>query len=288
MGYLFALMATLLWSGNAVAARFLAGSVPAVGVSFWRWAIAVLICFPATYPAFKRNIPAVKEHWKYLVLLSFLGVCLFTLLLYTAAHTTTAFNIAVLSTITPVIILVFSFIFAHERLSRAGLAGFALAALGIICLVTNGHPVRILHMQVAIGDGIMIFASAVFASYTVLVRRKPPEITVNTLIFCTFHLGFLMLVPVYAVQEIYFTGVTFGRPQVLGFIYIGVFASFVSYMFWNRAVVTIGAARSAAVYYSLPVFTGVFGWLILGEALSAAKVLSMLMVGFGVYLTGKK
>jgi len=287
VGYFFALMATLLWSGNAVVARFLAESVPAVSVSFWRWAVALIICFPATYPAFRRNIPAVKEHWKYLTLLAFLGVALFNSLLYTAAHTTTAFNIAVISTITPVVILIFA-IFAGEKLKWVNITGFAVAVIGILFLVTDGAPHMIMHMQVARGDVIMLFASCVFASYTVLVRKKPVEITINTMVFTTFHIGFLMLLPVYLVQEFFIAPTPFGLPQIAGFLYIGIFASFVSFMCWNRAVTMIGAARSGAVYYSIPVFAGILAYFTLGEPLTLIDFMSMCIVGFGVYLTGKK
>ncbi|PLX70788.1 MAG: EamA/RhaT family transporter [Denitrovibrio sp.] len=288
MGYFFALMATLFWAGNAVAARFLAESVPPLGVSFWRWAVALIICIPATYPAFRRNIPAVKEHWKYLLLLAFLGVALFNTLLYTAAHTTTAFNLSVISTVTPVIIFVFSFIFTGESLSRTGFVGFVLASLGILFLITDGRPANILAMKTASGDLIMLLAACVFAAYTVLVRKKPPEITINTMVFATFVMGFFMLLPPYIIQEIFFVQVKFGMPQILGFIYVGVFASFASFMFWNRAVVMIGASRSAAVYYSIPVFSGTLGFILLGESLTYTDITSMFMVGFGVYLTGKQ
>ena len=288
MGYFFALMATLFWSGNAIAARFLAETVPPVGISFWRWFVALLICVPATYPAFRRNIPAVKQYWRYLLLLAFLGVALFNTILYTAAVTTTAFNIAVLSTITPVIILIFSVMFAGEKLTLTGFCGFLLAGTGILFLITDGAPHKIFDMELVTGDFLMLGASGIFASYTVLVRKKPPEITINTMVFTTFVAGFFMLLPLYVVQELFFTPVVFELPQIMGFIYIGVFASFASFMFWNRAVVMIGAARSGAVYYSLPAFTGVLAFVMLEEALSLTDGLSMVMVAFGVYLTGRK
>ncbi|XOB65869.1 DMT family transporter [Deferribacteres bacterium DY0037] len=287
MGYFFALMATLFWSGNAVAARFLAETVPPISISFWRWAVALLICFPATYPAFRRNIPAVKEHWKYLTLLAFLGVALFNNLLYTAAQTTTAFNISVISTITPVVILIFS-LFAGERLSRVNMAGFIIAVVGIAFLITDGNPLRIFQLRLVKGDIIMLGASAIFAGYTVLIRKKPVEITINTMVFFTFHAGFLMLLPFYLFSEFFIAPTPFGGKQVLGFVYIGIFASFVSFMCWTRAVTMIGAARSGAVYYSIPVFAGLLGYLILGEEIGLSDMLSMCLVGFGVYLTGKK
>jgi len=287
MGYLYALLATLIWSGNAVAARFLAESEPALSIAFWRWAVALLVCIPATYPAFCREREHVRKHWRYLLLLAFLGVTVFNTLLYTAAQTTTAFNIAVISTVTPVVILIFAII-SGERLSKVNLAGFCVAMFGILLLITDGSPLRILSMNVAMGDFIMLGAAGIFATYTVLVRKKPLEISINTLVFVTFVLGFLMLLSFYLVQEFFFTPTYFGTKQVLSFLYIGAFASFASYMFWNRAVTMIGAARTGAVYYSLPVFTGVVAYFILGELLTIMDAVSMLLVGLGVYLTGKK
>lgn len=287
LGYIYALLATVLWSGNAVAARFLAESTPAIGVSFWRWAVALIICFPATYPAFRRNIPAVKKHWKYLTVLALLGVAMFNTMLYWAAHTTTAFNIAVISTTLPIFILVIT-LFMGERLSRVNFLGFIIANAGIVSLVTDASPEKLLQMQVAEGDFIMLAAAAVFAIYTILVRRKPAEISINTMVFCTFHVGTLMLLPLYIVQEMYFTPVVFGFEQVTSFIYIGVFASFVAFMSWNRAVVMIGAAKSGAVYYSIPVFSGLLAFILLGEAITVIDIISMCIVAFGVYLVSKK
>lgn len=192
MGYLYALLATILWSGNAVAARFLAETVSPVGVSFWRWFVALIICVPWTYSAFRKDLPVIRQHWRYLTLLALLGITIFNTLLYSAAHTTTAFNIAVISTaIPPVIILIFSFVFNREKLSRLGIFGFMLATFGILSLVTDGHPARILALEVALGDFIMLIAACIFAAYTVLVRKKPSDISVNALIF------FLLLLQVF-------------------------------------------------------------------------------------------
>lgn len=287
MGYIFALLATLIWSGNAVAARFLAESVPAISVSFWRWAVALIVCIPATYPAFRREKKHAVKHWKYLTLLAFLGVAVFNTLLYNAAHTTTAFNITVIATTTPVMILIFA-IFTGEKLKAINILGFGIAICGILLLITDGAPQKILQMNIVRGDIIMLIAASVFAAYTVLVRKKPLEISINTMIFTTFTMGFFMLLPFYLVEEFFIQHTYFGPKQVFSFIYIGAFASFASYMLWNRAVTMIGAARTGAVYYSLPVFTGVLAYFVLGEMLTGTDLFSMCLVGFGVYLTGKK
>ncbi len=99
-----------------------------------------------------------------------------------------------------------------------------------------------------------------------------------------------MLLPLYIISEIWFMPTHVGIKQVGVFIYIGVFASFVSFMCWNRAIGMIGgAAKTGAIYYSIPIFTGFLGYVLLGgEAITVIDAVSMAAVGFGVYLTGKK
>ena len=43
-GYLFALGATAIWSGNFIVARGLSNDIPPVSLAFFRWMTAVLVC----------------------------------------------------------------------------------------------------------------------------------------------------------------------------------------------------------------------------------------------------
>lgn len=46
LGYLFALGATAIWSGNFIIARDLNESIPPISLAFWRWTVAVIVLFP--------------------------------------------------------------------------------------------------------------------------------------------------------------------------------------------------------------------------------------------------
>ncbi len=45
-GYLFAIGATALWSGNFIIARGLNESIPPISLAFWRWVVAVVVFLP--------------------------------------------------------------------------------------------------------------------------------------------------------------------------------------------------------------------------------------------------
>ena len=59
-GYLFALLATVVWSGNFVVARGLAGALSPVELSFWRWSIAFLTILPFAGRSLLRSLPLVR------------------------------------------------------------------------------------------------------------------------------------------------------------------------------------------------------------------------------------
>ena len=75
--------------------------IPPTALAFWRWAVAFLVLLPLTWPYVKRDWKTALAGWKILGLLSLFGVTIFNTLLYTAMHTTTAINGALIQTTTP-------------------------------------------------------------------------------------------------------------------------------------------------------------------------------------------
>ena len=80
--YLLLTLAALFWSGNWIAGRALAGLVPPVALTFWRWAIALALIAPLVAPRLwaQRSLPARER--KAIVLLGLLGGGLHNVLQY--------------------------------------------------------------------------------------------------------------------------------------------------------------------------------------------------------------
>jgi drug/metabolite transporter (DMT)-like permease len=285
MGYFFALFTVFLWAGNIIIARMFAESIPPVGMSFWRWVVAFAVCFPFTYKDFLRDLPIVGRHWKYLTTLSLFGTVLFNTFLYLAGQTTTAFNMSVIATMAPVMMVMMSVFFMGERLGFKGWIGFCAAAFGVLSLISEWSVEKIANFQFLKGDLYMLAGVTVFASYSVLIRRKPEGMKMNSLIFYTFGSGVIMLAIPYLLETRYIAPVVFGKSQVLAILYVGVIASFVCYMMWNRAIMMIGAARVGLIYYLIPVFTGFMGYIMLGETVTVTDIVSMGLVASGIILS---
>lgn len=287
-GVLCALGATAIWSGNFIVARGLAETVPPATLAFLRWSVAFAGLLPlAALPAWRER-RAIREHIGYLLPTALLGVTLFNTILYLAARTTGALNLALISTTSPMFMLIMARVFLGEAITPARLAGLAAAAGGVVLLVTRGDVSRLAELDLAIGDLWMLLAAALFAAYSILVRRKPSRIGQAAFLLSTFGLGLACLIP-WTAWEVARHGLPAFTPGLLGAtLYIGLGASLVSFFLWNRAVATIGPSRAGVIYYSLPAFSGLEAFLILGEPVGWAHLISGALIMGGILLAMRR
>jgi drug/metabolite transporter (DMT)-like permease len=88
---------------------------------------------------------------------------------------------------------------------------------------------------------------------------------------------------------IFVTGVHLPHSEqaILGILYIGIFPSVGSFVFWNIAVSKIGASHAGIYLNLITVFTAILSTF-LGQSKTVIQVGGGLLVFLGVYLTSKK
>ncbi|KPC58983.1 DMT family transporter [Streptomyces chattanoogensis] len=281
-GLALALTATVVWSGNFVIARALHDTVPPVQTAFWRWIIALLAVAPLAAAPVRRQWPVIRRHLGFLALAALLGVTLFNTLIYQAGRSTSATNMAMIAAASPVLIALFAR--GGERLGGRRTAGMALALAGVVTLVGKGSPAAVLHLDFATGDLWMLAATAAFAGYSALLRRRPREIGGVPFLFMTFALGAAMLLPAYAVSLAVEGGFAPTTGTVAPLLYIGVFSSAVAYFTWNKAIALVGAARAGIVYYLQPVCVALLSSAVLDEPVGVMQTVCMALIVAGVAL----
>lgn len=288
MGYFLAVVATVIWAGNFIVARALNQDILPVGLAFWRWAIAVLTLAPFALRSTVEDWKLVQKHLPYLTISALLGVTAFNTLIYIAGHTTQALNMALIATSSPIFIVLMSRLFYGEAISLRRAAGMMVVVSGVLMLIARGSLERLLSISFAIGDLYMLLAAIVFAGYTMLVKRKPPNLRMTTFTLCTFSLGLLFLWPFYALESWIYHPVVFNFPIALALLYVGVLSSVVAFLAWNQAIALIGPSRTALIYYLIPVFSGIAAWLFLDEAISWVHIFSTFAIVCGIIITNRK
>jgi len=283
-GYIFAIGATAIWSANFIIARGLSDSIPPIALAFWRWVVAVLVFLPFALKKLISEWKVVKKHFLYLSFTALLGITTFNTLIYFAGHTTTAINLSLISITFPIFIIIFSRFLFRELFTLNKGIGIILVAIGVISLITRGNFTRLFSLTFAIGDLWMLIASIVFAVYSILLRRKPKELSIWVLQLSTFILGLIFLFPFFIWSSLITAPVMFETRTVFAILYVGIFASLSAFLLWNKAVATIGPSKAGMVYYTLPFFSGILAWTFLGEKISIVHLYSMLLIVPGILL----
>ena len=285
--YLLLPVAPLCWAGNIVLARGVYEIMPPVAFAFWRWAVAFLMLLPFAWRQTRRDWPAAVRHWKILCLLAFLGISCFNTLLYTAVHTTTAINGALIQTTMPAVIILITLIFFKERVTLLQVIGVVLCVAGAGVVVVRGQWNLLTHMSLVRGDILMSIAVVIYALYSALLRKRPAMHPVSFLVY-TFGVCALGLLPLYLVEIGQGRTFTPGWETLASIIYVALFPSIVAYFCWNRGVELIGANRAGLFINLIPVFASLMAIVWLGESLERFHMVGMLLILTGMVMFNRR
>lgn len=286
VGFSAAILAVVLWSGNFIVARGLAKSIPPVQLSLLRWCTASILLLPFAYTKTKQQWNLIIQHRRYLLGTAFIGISLFNTLLYFGGHYTQAINLAIIGTsASPVFSTFLAAIFLKEKIGIARIAGMLLCLWGVLFLMTKGNWQHLQLLKFSTGD-IWVFLSALlFAVYTIMVKKKPAPLDATVFLFIIITAGTLLLIPLLWIQPFFLQQKMIWTPNTIWIIlYLGLGASVLAYLSWNKAIPLLGAARTALLGNLIPVLSTVEAVIFLGEAFSNIHLISSIIIIAGIII----
>ncbi|MDL0441899.1 DMT family transporter [Stutzerimonas frequens] len=263
------LIAVLCWSGNALVGRAFHDSIPPLSLSFWRWVLATSLLLPFVAKGIWTHRATLRAAGWRLPVLAAMGIASYNSLLYTAAQSTEAINLTLVNTCLPLATFIGAGFLLGEWPLRRAWFGMAVAAGGLLYLISRGSWQTFASLSFQRGDLIMLLAVLAWALYTLLLRRWARHLLVPPLVLLgvLMLLGLPLILPFYLLELGRVGGFALTPSNLAAIGYTAVFASLVAYVGWNHGVRIVGAGRAAMVMYLMPVFTALLGWLLLGEAL---------------------
>lgn len=214
------------------------------------------------------------------------GICLYYLLENISLTYTLASNVGVIIVTAPFFtaLLAHAFHMKGEKLTGRFFIGFVIAMTGI-CLISFGGSGYQMHL---FGDLLALLASFVWSLYCVISKKVfsygDPLIPSTRRIF--FYGVIFMVVPVTAtgfhppMQQLFST-----PKYCLNLLFLGVVACAVCFVLWNAAEKAIGAIRASVYIYLTPVVTVLTSVWILGEKITFAAFIGILLTMAGLVLS---
>jgi drug/metabolite transporter (DMT)-like permease len=280
--YLLLTLSALIWSGNFVISRAMNNVIPPAGFVFWRWLLAAAILAPIALPKLRREWPIIRANLRLICLCGFFGVTLFNFLVYTAMHTTTAINAALVNSAIPVFIIMFARIFYGQRVSLRQHMGIALSLAGVATIILQGDLIRIRTLTFNRGDLLVLLAAVSWALYSIALRRYPQGLNPFSFVFCIAICGLIFLVPFYALEIASGKLMVLNTATVLSIGYVGIFASVVAFICWNSGLRRVGAHLGGQFVHLMPAFATILAVIFLGERLHSFHIVGITLVFAGI------
>ncbi|SEA81508.1 DMT family transporter [Paenibacillus sp. 276b] len=284
-GHLLALLTILIWGTTFISTKVLLIDFTPVEILFFRFVIGYGVLF-LIYPRLMR-ITSLREEMLFIGA-GLCGVTLYFLIENIALVYTLASNVGVIVSIAPFFTAVLAHFFLDgERLQKRFIVGFAIALSGIILIGFNGSFILQLN---PLGDLLAFVAPAVWAIYSVLMRKigELPYHTIGATRKVFFY-GLLFMLPALFLFEFHFDLGRFANMTNLSnLLFLGLGASALCFVTWNRAVSLLGAVKTSVYIYLVPVITVVASALILHERITWITLLGALLTLLGSFISEKK
>ena len=283
------ILATLLWGGNFVIGRAVAGDIPPITLAFLRWSVAFIVFLPLAYTRTKREWHMIKSNWPAVITMTITGVACFNTLVYIGLHYTTSINASLMNSSTPIIIYILSFVFLKERLSQFQIAGTALSLTGVLFIISGGSLQSLLSFSFNKGDLIVLVAVFCWGVYSLLVKKYAGQLPGYSTFLVTIALGALMLLP-FTIYELLSTSVAivWSPSTICAILYVGIVASIIAFLSWNTGVVALGANKASIYLNFIPLFSAIFAVIFLDEELLLSQIIGGIAVVCGVIISNRK
>jgi drug/metabolite transporter (DMT)-like permease len=271
----------LLWSASFLWSKTLLGWLDPLAAAGARFMIAAVVLLLIALPK-GGAFAALRANWRGYLVLGLIGITALQLLLFFALDYTTAVNFAVIMALTPALTMVGAALFLGEPFDWRACVGMAIAVAGALLAVLGDSPAGLAGLTLDRGEPLALLAAGCLAFYTVASRRLLPSdispITNTALVIAT---GAIFLLPLSFAGE-----ATRGEPTVQGLAALAglsLGATVLGYLFWNRAVSTLGVGEPSLLYNFIPVLTMLMVSL-QGTPPHAEQVVGGLLVIAGVSL----
>jgi drug/metabolite transporter (DMT)-like permease len=261
------LLLATLWSLQYIFMRL---SVPTFGapiVADGRAIFSAIFLVPWMLFVLRQEI-GLRAHWRDYLWVAMVNNVLPFLCLAYAATGIPASYLAVMNGMVPLWSAVIAAPVLKERLSGSRIAGFLLGMAGV-ALIVNLGPIKMnAHTITAALAGVA--GTAFWGWAGVVIRQRTGRVpamslATGSIIFCA-----LILAPAWAQVP---SPSTWTPIAVGGLVALGLLVSGVAYLPFFTLVRDIGPTRTLTVGLAVPVLGIFWGWLLLGETITAPMLL---------------
>ena len=248
--------------------------------------VAATIFFTAILFIFKLNEKVERKHLGLFALAAMFEPFLYFIFEgYGLKNTSPIIGSAIIAMI-PLVTPIAASVFLKERLSVMNIIGLIVSFLGVMVMLMNKN----LEFVASTKGVIFLFCAVLVAvGYSISLAKLTKLYKPLTITWMQNIVGMIYFLPMTIIME-QFEPSSFGNvgDYIVPLVCLGVLCSAVAYSLWAFSFSKLGASRANVYSNLIPVFTGIFSFILGIEALSSNKILGIVMVVVGLIFSQLK
>lgn len=286
--YLLLILATCIWGGNFVAGKALVTHMPPMTLAAVRWSIAFVCLLPFFWKEAWAYRADFLRSWKMILFLSATGVAGFNTLTYIAVQYTGSINASLMNSATPIMVVILTWFMIKERIAWPAIPGILVSMAGVFWIIGRGSLTALIGLSFNKGDLWMLVAIFCWSLYSVGMKKMAGRFPASPMLLVQVGVSLFLLIPISAMELLTVPSEIAWSPSlVAGLLYIGVFASIIAFLSWNRAIELAGPQRCAGFLNLIPLFSAIFATAFTGESIRLYHLLGAVLIVAGVYFTNR-
>lgn len=280
-GHIFAILSIIIWSSTFIVSKVLLGQLTPLQILFGRFIISV-ICLSIIYPKFTR-----PENFKEELFFLIIG-CTLAMYFYfenSALKYTYSSNVSLIDSTIPIITGIVSAIYYKSRFfNKQNTIGLLVAYAGVFLIILSGSYNAGVK---PLGDFLALIGAILFSIYSILLQEVQKNYHIVELTRKVFTYGACLLGVLLILSGEQFTLEMLNKDVVPSMLFLGVLASSVAFLMWNKAIDLIGIIKTNQYIYMTPIFATILSTFIMKEKITSLKILGAIFILTGLYISEK-
>ncbi|MCY8725705.1 DMT family transporter [Bacillus inaquosorum] len=280
LGSIYLALAASIWGGMYVVVKVVVSVIPPLELVWMRYAVAILALL--IIGLVKRL--SWRIHRRDLLLIIAIGIIGNTISIVTqevGTNLSSAQMGAIITSSTPAFMVIFARLLLKERLNVKKGISVALATIGVLMIVGNGH----IDMTNQMGGISLLIAALTWALMSVLLKRVPNHYSPIVVTTYSILVAMIILTPFVwmNVNEVHFSQLA--HPTIWGgLLYLGIVSTACAFILWNRGLQMLNASSGGLFFFFQPLVGTLLGSLLLGERIGGTFWAGSTLILVGVLL----
>lgn len=271
----------LLAGGVFVVVKWAGPYTPPWTMVFIRMLLAMLCLLPFAAPHFKDMVIQLRAH--FLAIFSLAVALAFTQgFLYTGLGSTTAITASIVFSIWPITAIILAALVLGERFAPSQAAGVILCFGGVLVIVAQGDPAKIIELGFNVGELWILGAVASMSAYTILLKKVKIDLPNLPLLTLLLAVAALSSAPFFVWEFFHDERIAVDWRDIVVFAYIGIIGGGVMFLLYNTGVALLGAVKASVTFYLQALFTTILAYFFLGEKLHLYHVAGIALIASGI------